>query len=114
MITDMQYESLLRYREGPIAVPPAGLPPVEVELLEMRLIEPAAYKSGTQGFVRSVATPTSYQITEKGLAALEEYEKAQREKKRQKWKQFFRDLTIAVCGSAIGAIAALAIEHLIL
>lgn len=118
MLTDYQYEALLRYRDAVIPVPPEGLPPVDMELLEMRLIEPAEFGSSDYGIVKIHATPLSYQITEKGKQALEEYEKAQKAKWEQKRRQFLRDLFIAVSGGIVGAVVGsiltLLIEHIIL
>lgn len=88
MLTDYQYEALLRYRDAVIPVPPEGLPPVDMELLEMRLIEPAEFGSSDYGIVKIHATPLSYQITEKGKQALEEYEKPRKPNGNRKGVSF--------------------------
>ena len=114
MITDFQYTALLRYRNDVIPVPPDGLSPVDAELLEMRLIEPGDYGFSDYGLVKVLAEPLSYQITEKGKQALEEYEMAQNKKRKEKRGQYLRELSIALIGAFFGSCLTLFIEHVIL
>lgn len=89
MLSPAYYSALLPYRESPsIPVPPSGLTSIEQELHLQKLIAPAQLSYQRSESLKALSIrATSYRITQKGLDALEEYERMRREKRNMLFLQ---------------------------
>ena len=116
MITELQYEALRRYKDGPQPVPPGGLSPVDTELLSMGLIEKVEYTVSSRPILpgRNLYSVSSdlCRITPKGTRALSEFEASRSARRREDRRRFLRDLLIGLACAAVGALAGWFFAHL--